>query len=468
MDIQPAYAPSLPTLYAGGQQFSQALAIYNNSKLFTDPSLVEPPIQDLNEMRMNTLDTTMSSVKTSAGDLFSSVVRANFMKAFGIGHQTMNANKAHNPLVDRIMSGGTDALKDMGSYLYSGKSFGKEMSATTKAMKWFAPVQIRRNPSKMFGARLGRSMTSGFRSFLGWNYILGNPDNMTAGDMTMSYMKNVAVSYGLDLAATKFLRRPGAIINHLSTMFKEDAVEKLFGENGLIGKNVQSGFSDQLKKKIQQYSAGGVTGSQKAELARRIRRNAGKELDRLSIKNPALYENAWGNARNLFNEAADVTEKIAKDAYSKLPKGLRKTLEISPRPKDILQGVSLRSATKEVFRDSYRFVTGQASKETVAASVGAMSSRLMRNTWTLGGISLRIANIASGGLAAASIANEVIKYRDNVRTEYIRNMTSDKMAYTMAPEFGMSGTERTRAVEAIQNSSMNLRNFLSQEAGMIH
>jgi hypothetical protein len=42
------------------------------------------------------------------------------------------------------------------------------------------------------------------------------------------------------------------------------------------------------------------------------------------------------------------------------------------------------------------------------------------------------------------------------------------MTFTMMPEIGMSGTERSRAIEAIQTSGMSLRNYLGNEAQMFH
>lgn len=481
-----AMAPALPAMYAGGQEFSQALAVYNNSQLFTDPGLVEPPIMPLDQIRMATFDQTMASMQSNAGDVFSAGVRYRFLKAFGIGYQSINPNVAHNPLAFRAMSAVADISKDMGSYLYSGKSFGAKPTDATKAMKWFVPVTMTgkngmATPASKAGRRmqrLGRASVAGFRSFLGWNFILGNPEDMTAGDMTMSLLKNVAVSYGIDAIASRFLRRPGAIINHLSTIFKDDAIEKLFNkETGLISKEVVGKFSDPLKNMLKRYQIGkDIPASKRAQLAKAIRRKAGKEMDRLALKNPAVYAEAWGNARSVFNEASTATRAIVSDGISKIPGGRRGLSgmtsfvnELSDY-KDPLRGKGFFTSLKETAVDTARWVGRRpnASFDNARNSFTTLASRTMRNTWTVGGMALRLANVASGALAVAGVARDIAKYRDNVRTEYIRNLTSDRMSFTMLPEFGMTGTERTRAVEAIQNSGMNARNYLGQEAAMFH
>lgn len=488
MDI--ATQPSLPPMYAGGQEFSQALAVYNNSQLFQDPALVEQPIIPLEDIRMSTFDQTMSSMARNSGDLFAAGVRRSFLKSFGIGYQSLSAYKPHMPLALRALRAGADVSKDLGSYVYTGKAFGKGMTDATKAAKWFVPLatggkNFKTSPNAFARRmnRLGRASRAGMKSFLGWNFILGNPDEMSMGDMTMSYLKHTAISYGIDAVASRFMRRPGAIIGHLSTIYKGDAIRKLFDPStgGLVGKEVVGNFSDQLKGMIKNYtSADTMSTGRKATLAKAIRRRAGREMDRLAIKNPSIYQNAWGNVRASFNEASAAAKAAVADGLSKVPGGRAVSKGLSGKanfvknltriPKDELYGKGFFRSLKEATVDTVRFAARRpnATFDTARNSFATLTARTMRNTWALGGMALRLANVASGAVAVGGMINDVMKYRDNVKAEYIRNMTSDRMAFTMMPEFGMAGTERTRAIQAIQNSDMSTRNYLGQEAGMMH
>lgn len=487
MDI--ATQPSLPPMYAGGQEFAQSLAIYNNSQLFQDPGLVEQPIIPLEDIRMSTFDQTMSNIARGGGDLFAAGVRRSFLKSFGIGYQSLSAYKTHMPLPLRALRATADVSKDVGAYIYTGKAFGKGMTDATKAAKWFVPLATggknfttSTNTFARRMNRLGRASRAGMKSFLGWNFILGNPDEMSAGDMTMSYLKHTAISYGIDAIASRFMRRPGAIIGHLSTLYKGDAIRKLFDpETGLVGKEVMGSFSDQLKGMIKNYtSADTMSAGRKANMAKAIRRRAGREMDRLAIKNPSIYKNAWGNVRMSFNEASAAAKAVVADGISKIPGGARVARGLQGKgefiknlarvPKDELYGKGFFRSLKEATVDTARFVARRpnATFDTARNSFATLTARTMRNTWALGGMALRLANVASGAVAVGGIVNDIVKYRDNVKAEYIRNMTSDRMAFSMMPEFGMAGTERTRAIQAIQNSDMSTRNYLGQEAGMMH
>jgi hypothetical protein len=492
---------------AGGREFTQQLAMYNAAGIM--PEEIQNPYSDYSvaELRRSLFQESLANTRANAGALFSAAVRGQFMDAFGIGRGTLNANVAHKTLGSRMMTAGADYASDIGSYLYTGKAAGKRPSSASAAMGWFVPLQMKNQTAGAFGnvrwgensrssiggiqrgaasiargasrirnSRLGGSMKAGFKSFLGWNFMLGNPEDMSLGDMAISYAKHVGLSYGIETISNRFLRRPGALIGHISTFFKDDPIEKILGKDGLIQDFEGSGFSDSLKNRVSRYrNAKDLRPQQKKALYSKIRKQLQKESDRINLSSDGkLYQNVLGRYKGMVSEAKKVTKNAVNNSLDKtgvgraFRKGLSSISDIADTEVDKLAGVTFRGAAKDTFKTAGRFIRGKATGIDMADSFSVLSSRTMRNAWTIGGAALRVANVASGVIAAGAIVNEGLKYRDKVREEYVRNMMSDRMAFTMMPEVGMSGTERTRAVEAIQNSGMSLRNYLGNEAQMMH
>ena len=492
----------------GSREFVQQLAMYRSAGEMQE-ELQNPYSQyGVGDLRRSLFDESLGNVRANSASVFSSVVRAQFMDAFGIGRGTLNANIQHTSLARRMMNSTAQYTDDIGSYLYTGKHAGPLQSPASKAMGWFIPLQMRgqtsgalanvnwgagqkgiigglkqeaaglaRGASRLRNGRMFGSMKAGFKSFLGWNYMLGNPEDMSLGDMAVSYAKHVGLSYGIDALSSRFMRRPGALIGHISTLFKDDPLEKLIGKNGLIPDFENAGYSEKLKNRIERFRTGkNLSAPQKKNLYTKIRRQLIKESDAINLKsNGMLQQNITSRYKGLMLEAKDKAKKLISDSLDKsgmgrsFKRGLSSLSDISGNEVDRLAGVTFRGATKDTFKTSASFVLKRgATFSEVRDSFSTLASRTMRNTWTLGGYALRLANVASGVLAAGAIVNEGLKYGDKVREEYVKNMLSDRMAFTMMPEVGMTGTERTRAVEAIQNSGMSLRNYLGQEAQMFH
>lgn len=464
--MEPIQAPALPL--PGSRSFTQQLAMYNMSSQ-VPPEELQNPYSDyaVDDLRRSMFDESLANTKTNAGTVFSSVVRHQFMNAFGIGM----GFKGYRPLADRIVGAGADYAKDMGSYIYSGKPHGAKATAASKAAGWFVPVQMSKNPSAGRMARLGRSGKAGFKSFLGWNFILGNPEDMSMGDMTMSYLKHTAVSYGID-AAAQWLRKPSSLIAHATTFAKGDPIEAVVGKGGLV--DLQGGgYSDKTKKTYARYAKASVRGKKK--LYKHLKRSIMNESNRIYLKPDGLaHQDLVGRFKQNFLEAKNSASAAVSESLdgTKLGRATKKAFggfKDIVNPRDSLAGVTHTGAIKDVFKTTYKAAfKGAATVEDVAESFSTLSSKMMRTTFTLGGAALRIANIASGVVAGGAIAYEGIKYRDKVRQEYVKNMLSDRMTFTMMPEIGMSGTERSRAIEAIQTSGMSLRNYLGNEAQMFH
>lgn len=465
--MEPLQPPALPI--PGSRSFSQQLAMYNMSSQLP-PEELQNPYSDyaVDDLRRSLFDESLANTKSNAGTVFSSVVRHQFMNAFGIG---MGFRTPYNPLANRIVGAGADYLKDMGSYIYSGKPYGPKASQATKASGWFIPTQMSKNPMPGKMARFGRASKAGFKSFLGWNFILGNPEDMSMGDMTMSYLKHTAVSYGID-AAAQWLRKPSSMIAHATAFTKGDPIEAVVGKGGLV--DLQGGnYSDKTKTAYARYSKASVRGKKK--LYKSLKRAIMNESNRIYLKPDGMaYQDLVGRFKQNFLEAKNSATTAVSESLdnTKLGRATKKAFggfKDIVNPRDPLAGVTHRGAIKDVFKTTYKAAfKGAATVEDVAESFSTLSSKMMRTTFTLGGAALRLANIASGVVAGGAIAYEGIKYRDKVRQEYVKNMLSDRMTFTMMPEIGMSGTERSRAIEAIQTSGMSLRNYLGNEAQMFH
>jgi hypothetical protein len=490
----------------GGRSFTQQLALYNMSSQLPEEELQSPySSYRIDDLRSSLLDESIGNVKTSAGELFTSVVRHNFMNAFGIGR---GLTSKYSPLADRVMGAVADYGKDLGSYMYTGKAYGPKQSQASKAMGWFIPLQMQkasagkfanvrwgesgpgvpgwsqaaragakaiRGASAVKNSRLGRSMRAGFKSFLGWNYMLGNPEDMSLQDAGISYLKHTAISYGIDWAANKFLRNSGSLAQHLMSFTKDNPIDKIFGDNGLFTLNDSKTqpWSQKTRLLDKRIRSSETTPAVRKRLYKQLRKRIRSEANSINMQGGGkLYQGNMARYPGLVSEAKEsvaraVDESMDMTKLGRTAKKAFKGIKGIGGPKNIHE-IGYWQATKNLFSTAKRTIKGIDRFEDLSESASVLSSKMMRTTWSLGGASLRLANIASGAVAAGSIVYEGIKYRDNVRQEYMKNLLSDRMTFTMMPEIGMSGTERSRAIEAIQTSGMSLRNYLGNEANMFH
>lgn len=484
----------LPIIQTQNQQFAQELAAYRNA---TAMGMAEPELLQTNqpweEFKNSAFQEYVRNQLDNTTTVFSSVVRERFLSTLGIGSQLGKSNQT--PLMGRIGNATADILGDTAGYVYQGKSFGEggKYSKSMNALRWFVPIAedtskvaegniLRRGATKTANVfRRGR-LTAGIRSYLGWNWMLGNPQDMSLGEHAWSLTKHVALSYGMDIALGKLMRNPGKIMEHLTSFAPNDFFKQFVTTS--TG-DVEQYFSKGLKASLNNYRKDGFKGRSNRNIRyRRLVSKFNKEVNQLPFhaKND-LYDKMKREMSSILSKSAGETpmKRIAgivrnmisnsKYAHTGTARQSSRLLNLfsTAREAPTMPEKGLLSTANTAIKSSASWLFGgKTSGEVAARDVGALTSRMSRSALNLGGAAIRMANIASGAIGAVGLLTETTKYRDKLRTEYIKNMMSDSMAYSYIPEMGMSGTERTRAVEAIQNSSMGLRNFLGSEGSMMH
>lgn len=125
-------------------------------------------------------------------------------------------------------------------------------------------------------------------------------------------------------------------------------------------------------------------------------------------------------------------------------------------------------ARKGMFSTLGSWIKGEATIDDVATASRANSIRALGAGATLFGAALRTVNFLGGVTAAVSIAGQYNRYRSSIKSTFQREALGYETAYSHVPEIPQASSERQRAIEAIQSSGMNLRNFIGSEASMIH
>lgn len=469
--------PSLPNPRT--PTFIQQMALYNSVAEVAPYGEMQPPSPyyglPIARMRREIFEETAGNLLSDSRDLLAAYVRHSFMDAFGIGQSSLNPKKPHSPFVHRMYKGGANYLSDLGMYMYSGKAY--QMYPATKALGWFFPVPFGRPDAVKPTGKLGSFFRIGkasLKSYLGWNFILGSPEDMTLKDHTMSLLKHTAASFGIDFLSRRLFRNPVSLISHIATITKQDPIEKIMEFSGLRATAIQS---PQTRRLYEKYMNPNTSPDTKKKIFRRLKKGLMREADRVNLDTGGkVYEGLVGRLKSFLSESSrNATESIKSSLNNTaranlFGRGLGSMRNIAAgETVDPIAGKGFFRLSKDFVTQAKRSVVDRTVPWSDVLSTGRdLAARTTRNAWVLGGMALRLANVASGVIAAGSILTEVARYRNKVREEYARNVLSDSTAFALIPEFGMSGTERTRAIEAIQNSGMSFRNYLGQEASMYH
>lgn len=129
----------------------------------------------------------------------------------------------------------------------------------------------------------------------------------------------------------------------------------------------------------------------------------------------------------------------------------------------------LGAAGRETWGQRFKSFLGMESDERAAKkSSRAMSLRMGNLGLRAFGMGLRAINFAGMVHGAVSIVGEAMKYRDSVRANFQREALSYETSFEYNPELPGASSERQRAIEAIQSSSLNLRNMIGQEGQLMH
>jgi hypothetical protein len=252
----------------------------------------------------------------------------------------------------------------------------------------------------------------GFRSFLFWNFAVGDAkeyfmENRTDAQMIFSVAKHVAW---------------GAANKHITEKYIQPALR------GLEQRAITSGtHAAELK-------AMGLLGADGKIVA-------GAERKVEEIAHRSFIGRTIGNRVEMVRSAKLVAQKAAaQEVKTGVLGGLRKAA-------GFFAAGELGPSTRTFF-ETARGIGGRAM------SVGLSA--------------MNVANAFSGVFAVKNIIDAFNSYQHDMRKELIKGALTRDFAFEQAVPVGPGGTERSRAIEAIQNAGLNARSYLGNEAAIMH
>jgi len=410
-----------------------------------------------------------------------------------------------NPLT-RVAGYPARTAESITSYLMTG-SFRSNVTAST-GKKIIRPSIWRQAQAKRFGGmpfvinslipgagRAGGLL--GIRSYLAWNFLTGNPanlDNLTITDVVGGIGTHFAMAQGLETA-----RAVGSDRLVLRTLAGLDETESARQAMGLGGKDVFTDLNKRQKTKLanayRQAWINEKVGFKTEALSYAMEKNYIKGVQtrarRMAIRGGGLtYE---------LQESLDMLEKRSKDMIKAFEAGKYRGAEtlrgaLASEVDDVLSVAKKASKRGTIIpgTESYRAKTGfftrtkdlvtgkftfhdPASLKQFGKLIPSFETLGMRNVdrflsaaGTVLTAGARLATTVMSVTAVADIAGAIKDYSNRVSTEIFKESMELDTAFGLVPRLPAANTERQRAVEAIQNSSLNLRNFLGNEAMITH
>lgn len=310
---------------------------------------------------------------------------------------------------------------------------------------------------------------TGLKSFLAWNALTGNPDNlstMSDADVVGAYLPFAGMS---------------SIRNHLTNrLMKGDKALSWIGElSGAWDKNIASTRGNKAAYKNMLNNMANTADINNIKYGSNLRR-AGlmNELNKIE------EGRSWSVGKSHMSE----TSKPLSQLKSKL-----ENLKINTRVTGAAGAIESATVEAELFKMEEEFrnlksvslsggVRGriktlmsnalhpvEAAKSLAARSVTNSGLDLFtQKAVGFGGKALRFGLNLQIGMAVADVASSYAKHKVRIAGEIARSIPVYETAYKGVEGFMSDGTERQRAIEAIQNSSMSLRNFIGQEATLMH
>lgn len=413
---------------------------------------------------------------------------------------------SHLSLTSRVLTTPAKMADSLGSYMMSGK-IGQTITQKAGLPEW----RTKKGVAKFLGMFIpSASPLRAASSYLMWNVFTGNPDRMdlSYGSVISGIGTHWAIGTALDMgrryaapriaaglvgfmdeqAAATIKRDFGGITGQKLTG-KALADQKIFG--GGFQRRIYGGFADYTSSFFERMSGVGETF--------RIR-GMQYEMQKLALRPEMPYVGAvvtrsdkgvWGIARKQ-KVISSTTRKAIEDLiqrgnkYTEMPLA---SLETSAEYKAwIGEFEQLKAASRNAKVGSFTIKNvGSRMWRTVKAPFTTMpesiskfvtpvpeavgiagSEKLLGTIGRYAVHGARIASAVASGAAFLEVANAIQSYRTNISREFIREAQSYETAFSQIPDVPMASNERQRAIEAIQGSNLNLRNYLGQEATLIH
>ena len=393
------------------------------------------PISALKERRDNNLINGITGGGTS---IVSSIVRANILKDMNIGTNILK--DTHMPLGYRV--GLNISQKGINSF-NSITTAGAKLNINQKAFNNMGnlPTGFKRKymgkSNQYISAKSKTFSLSGLSSFilphqggLGgalktfgfWNFIAGDPRDLTENTL-MGNLGKFGMHYGMGMAGKAGKNYIGRVLHgKLETMLFSN--EKLLSNLGF--QNV-----DEFKNTLSHLNS--------KERRTVVGRIASRELQTLRSKGIKI-------GTNLYSDSIRKTTK-------KGTKGIIRRV-----------GSSITDKVGKLINIAY----GTGESEAALLANSSARTAMLNRIGIIGGQALRATNIVSGVISAGQVIDAAVGYVRDYEKQFLSGVTNFDTAYRPLELGGVTGTEQQRALEAMQNSQLNVRGMLGNEAGMLH
>ena len=403
-------AYKFPEMYNPGMQDSD---IYTNT-----------PISILNKNRDDRFINESQGATTS---IVASLVRHNLMTDMGIG-RSINPTAAHMPFGYRastsILGGVNRSISSIttpGGGL-SQKAQNAISSLPNKTKSILNTNQVKSNKSLSLGGLSHYILPQGgligtAKSFGFWNFVAGDPRDLMENNV-IENMATVGMHYGIGEAVKQGKSYLGTMGNtKLKAIISSD---------------------DVLLKKLGFNSPDDFMSTLKGLDIPDQRRITGKILS--------------SELTHLHGTATSIGEKL----------GARTNTTDMGKSKSILN--SIKNQSKKLLTMAYG---GMQTGDALLANSSARSN-MLNQLGVVGGKALKLTNIASGVFAAGQVIDAAVGYVKDYEKQFLSQVSNYETAYAPLELGGVTGTEQQRAIEAMQQSQLNVRGMLGNEAGMFH
>ena len=403
-----------------------------------------------------------------------------FARKFGVRRPMVEVG--HAPVSLAKVGGQITGATGYAGALVSGEKAAVAMKEElVRAKKGFAANLLEYLLPVRPGGGLFGAIRAGIKSFYGWNVLLGVDESATLSDYAASLTKHIAGAYAFRAASYMFNRGKTGILGLTASMVGRLGNDRVTG--AFLGHLKRAGFGEALKELGLLKSATGRVTAEEIRRARQFFAGAGptgkRDMIRFYRWSKSVAESqaaAQASAKTLVNAEKAATQRLEKKLMAAIQPGKLESKSLTEATGKYL------SARAKVLRESFRSraietggkfglaETTELAAAKQAAQVAGRETRMFlasRIAQTIG-FGMRIANIVAGASMAFTAVKAMREYQKESLREYINQAYGMDTTYSNFPQYQMDGTERQRAIQAIQESNLNIRNALGNEASFVH
>lgn len=348
---------------------------------------------------------------------------------------------------------------------------------------------------------------TGLKSWLAWSALTGNPDRLS--EMTLPEVVGSALPYvataGVVNTARAFAHRHyasfmGGFLVKADTNPIVQKLQERFGKGitdlspksltkfpgattmanqevaAAVGRNIEKYYSTNMNRILNPRMERMLTDTRRIMEGKSALHLNTDKLMKFRGQNISANQAALYLEKEIVSLKGSMSSMRLEDAAQKLDDLERQFTNIKKTSISRMRGTKAfakEAWDKGLFHpERNKFLQPPTTTSGIGPTSTAVKSGLTEKMFGYLGKAAATGAAIGTGITAASymldIAAGVQRFRSDVARELARGGSEYETAFTMTPMIYGAGTERQRAVEAIQSSSLNLRNFVGNEAGLMH